>query len=60
LGPGDFEQDTEIRFRPGIQEQKAKGTVINALEDQLGRLDYWAKGSMEFSLGVLAHDVCVY
>jgi hypothetical protein len=45
-----------IRNLSTHREQKARMTVINTPENELGVLDYWANGNMEFPFGVYAHD----
>jgi hypothetical protein len=44
--------DEEFKLPIRIQEQNAEGTVVNALADQLGMLDYWANASIPFQIGV--------
>jgi hypothetical protein len=51
-----FEEDETIELPVRIQEHKARGTVINAVGDQLGILNYWAHGCLSFQIGFSAHD----
>jgi hypothetical protein len=39
---GQVNRDEELKLMDRIREQKARGTVINSLGDQMGMLDYCA------------------
>jgi hypothetical protein len=42
----NIERNLPAELLPRIQEQRAKGTVISALEDHLGLPDYWARNQL--------------
>jgi hypothetical protein len=51
-----FETDEAIDQPVRILEHKSGRTTINALDDQLGMLDYWAHAGPPIRTGFNAHD----